>query len=84
MKKIISITSIAAGVLAIVSAIVAIIKGVIFTMNTSGFTGIIGGAGAPTIMLLVRTLNIPGIIISIIIGIILVAVGIWGLKKAKK
>ena len=46
--------------------------------------GIIGGADGPTAVMVVGALGMGSVIAKILIGVFLVAVGIWGFRKGKR
>ena len=83
MKKELSIISIIAGGLILLSVIAPMVIGAILTSQASGTVGIIGGADGPTAIFVVGTLGAGSVIIESVIGVLLVAVGIWGLYKCK-
>lgn len=84
MKKALSIISIVAGGLLLLSVIAPMIIGAILSSQPSGSVGIIGGADGPTAVFVVGTFGAGGVIIESVIGVLLIAVGIWGLIKSKK
>ena len=84
MKKALSIISIVAGGLVLLSIIAPMIIGAILSSQPSGSVGIIGGADGPTAVFVVGTFGAGGVIIESVIGVLLVAVGIWGLYRCKK
>ena len=84
IKKALSIISIIIGFLILLSLITPMIMGLILKSQASGAISIIGGADGPTAIMLVGTLGAGSVIIEIIIGVLLIAVGIWGLRKLKK
>ncbi|MBQ8798241.1 MAG: hypothetical protein IJZ55_01595 [Lachnospiraceae bacterium] len=84
MKKVLSIISIVVGGLILLSVIAPMIIGAILSSQSAGSVGIIGGADGPTAVLLVGTLGAGSVIVEIVIGVLLIAVGIWGLIKCKK
>ncbi|MBP3616985.1 MAG: hypothetical protein J6J38_03010 [Lachnospiraceae bacterium] len=84
MKKVLSIISIVAGGLFLLSVIAPMVIGAILTSQASGSVGIIGGADGPTAVFVVGTFGAGGVIIESVIGVLLVAVGIWGLVKSRK
>ena len=83
MKKVLSIISIVAGGLIILSVIVPMIIGAILTSQPAGSVGIIGGADGSTAVFVVGTFGAGSVIIESVIGVLLVVVGIWGLHKCK-
>ena len=84
MKKVISIIAIVAGGLVLLNVAAPMIIGAVLEAKAASSVGIIGGADGPTAILLVGTIGAGSIISEIVIGILLVAVGIWGLRKFKK
>ena len=84
MKKVISIIAIIAGGLVLLSVVAPMIIGVILKAKVSGSVAIIGGADGPTTIFLVGALGVGGIIIEIVLGILLIAAGIWILMKSRK
>ena len=84
MKKVLSIISIVAGGLILLSVIVPMVIGAILTSQVSGSVGIIGGADGPTAVFVVGTLGAGGVIIESVVGVLLIVVGIWGLIRCKK
>lgn len=84
MKKVLSIISIIAGSLLLLSVAAPMIMSLTLKSQASGAVGIIGGADGPTTIFLAGTLGAGSIIIEILIGVLLISVGIWGLGKLKK
>ena len=84
MKKVLSIISIVAGGLVLLSVIAPMIIGAILSSQPSGSVGIIGGADGPTAVFGVGTIGAGSVIVESVIGVLLIAVGIWGLVKCKK
>ena len=85
MKKTLSIISIIAGGLVLLSVAAPLIVGLILKAQTAaGSVSIIGGADGPTAIFLAGTIGAGGVIVEIVIGVLLIAVGIFGLKKLKK
>ena len=84
MKKVLSIISIVAGVLLLLSVIVPMIVGAILASQPYGSVGVIGGADGPTAVFVVGSLGVGSVIMESAIGVLLLAVGIWGLIKCKK
>lgn len=85
MKKVLSIISLIAGGLVLLSVAVPMIIGVILKAQTAANSiGIIGGADGPTAIMLVGTVGVGSVIIEIVIGGLLIVAGIWGLRKIKK
>ena len=85
MKKVLSIIGIIVGSLVLLSVVAPMIMGVILKVQVvANSVGIIGGADGPTAIMLVGTVGAGNIIIEIVIGVLLIAAGIWGMKKFKK
>lgn len=84
MKKALSIISIIAGGLVLLGVAAPVIVGLILKAQAAaGSIGIIGGADGPTAIMLVGTIGVGSIIVEILIGVFLIAVGIWGFRKCK-
>ena len=85
MKKVISVISIIAGSLVLLGVVAPMIVGAILKAQTAASSiGIIGGADGPTAIMIVGTIGASSVIIEVVVGILLIAAGIWGLKKIKK
>ena len=85
MKKVLSIIGIIVGSLVLLSVVAPMIMGVILKVQVvANSVGIIGGADGPTAIMLVGTVGTGSIIVEIVIGVLLIVAGIWGLKKFKK
>lgn len=84
MKKVLSIIAIVVGGLVLLSAVAPMIIGAVLEAQISNSVGIIGGADGPTAVVVVGTLGMGSVIIEIVIGILLIGVGIWGLRKSRK
>ena len=83
-RKELFIISIVAGGLLLLSVIAPMVIGAILTSQASGSVGIIGGADGLTAVFVVGSLGVGSVIIESVIGVLLVAVGIWGLVKSRK
>ena len=84
MKKALSIISISAGGLVLLSVVLPMIIGVVLKAETVvSSISIIGGADGPTAIMLVGVTGVGSVITEIIIGVFLVVAGIWGLRKIK-
>ena len=85
MKKALSIISIIAGGLVLLSVVVPIIIGAVLKAQTAANSiGIIGGADGPTAIMVVGVTGVGSIIVESVVGALLVIIGIWGLRKIKK
>lgn len=85
MKEALSIISIIARGLVLLSVVAPMIIGAILKVQTAANSiGIIGGADGPTTIMLVGTVGVGSVIIEIVIGALLIVAGIWGLRKGKK
>ena len=61
-----------------------IIGAILKAQTAANSIGIIGGADGPTAIVLVGTVGAGSIIVEIVIGVLLIVAGIWGLRKIKK
>ncbi len=68
----------------VLSQIVPMVISAILKRQISDSVGIIGGADGPTAVLVVGTLSAGSTVLEIVFGIILIAAGIWGIRKCKK
>lgn len=88
IKKIISIVLMIVGAFMVIGSVAPIIIGAILEARMeaqiSDSVGIIGGADGPTAVMVVGTLGMGSVIAKILIGVLLVAVGIWGCRKSKR
>ena len=84
MQKATSVIAIVIGILILCSVAAPSLINAAFAMPASSSIGIIGGADGPTAVMVTSTISPVGIIVAIVIGIVVIALGIWGLKKAKK
>ena len=84
MKKVLSVISIIAGGLTLLSVAAPVIMGAILKAQAASTVGIIGGADGPTAVMLVGVIGTGSVIFEIVIGVLLIGVGIWGIKKIKK
>lgn len=84
MKKAISVISIIGGGLVLLSVIIPMIAGLILKAQAASSVGIIGGADGPTAIMLVGVIGTGSVIVEVVVGFLLIAVGIWGLIKIKK
>ena len=84
MKRVISIIAIIVGVLVLLSVAAPMIMGEILKDQAVSSIGIIGGADGPTAIMLVGMIGAGGVIFEIVIGVLLIVAGIWGLRKLKK
>lgn len=84
MKKVLSILAIIFGSLAILSGVVPMLIGIILGMATPSSVGFIGGADGPTAIMIVGSAGIWSVITVLAIGILLLATGIWGLRRKEK
>ena len=66
------------------SVIAPMIIGAILTSQPSASVGIIGGADGLTAVFVVGTWGASGVIIESVVGVLLIAVGIWGRIRCKK
>ena len=84
MKKVFSIIAIVAGDLVLLSVVAPMIIGAVLEAQITNSVGIIGGADGPTAVVVVGTLGMGSVITEVVIGVLLVGVGIWGLRKSRK
>ena len=88
VKKIISIAVIIVGAFMVLSGVAPMIVGAILEAQMesqiANSVGIIGGADGPTAVMVVGTLSIGSVIIKVVIGVLLVAGGIWRYRKSKR
>ena len=88
MKKIISIIAIIVGGMVLLSVVAPVIIGAIleFQMKAqvAGSVGIIGGADGPTSIMVTGVTHIGSVVTEVVVGVLLIVVGIWGLRKSKK
>ena len=88
VKKIISITGIIVGSFIVLSGIAPSIIGAILEVQMesqiASTVGVIGGADGPTAVMVSGVIGIGNVVLEIVLGILLVVAGIWGLRKCKK
>ena len=88
MKKAISIIAIVAGGLVLLSVAAPVLIGDIleFQMKAqvAGTVGIIGGADGPTSIMVTGVTGIGSVVTEVVVGVLLIVAGIWGLRKNKK
>lgn len=84
MKKVLSIISIIVGGLVLIGVVAPMIMGAILKSQMASSVGIIGGADGPTAIMVAGAIGGSSVIVEIVIGVLLIAGGIWGLKKIKK
>ena len=84
VKKIISIAVIIVGAFMVLSGVAPMIIGAILEARVASSVGIIGGADGPTAVMVTAVNSTGNVVLEIIIGILLVVAGIWGLRKSKK
>ena len=88
MKKIISIIAIVVGGLVLLSVAAPVLIGDIleFQMKAqvAGTVGIIGGADGPTAVMVTGVTRVGSVVTEVVVGVLLIVAGIWGLRKNKK
>lgn len=84
MKKAITIISIIIGGLVLLKASAVMIIEEILKAQVTGSVSVIGGADGPTSVFVAGTVGEGSVIIEIILGVLLIIVGVWGLRKIKK
>ena len=83
-KKTLFVTSIIVGILILVSVVVPIIIGVV--EKTQASIGVIGGADGPTSIMIVGVVSAFGsgsLILKTLLGVMLIVIGHWWLKRNK-
>lgn len=84
MKKVVSIAAIIVGALLLLSAAAPMIVGMILNVPSANPSmGIIGGADGPTAIVVAGSVSTGGMMITIAIGLLLIAAGILALVKCK-
>ena len=58
--------------------------GIILGMATPSSVGFIGGTDGPTVIMIAGSAGIWSVIAVLAIGILLLATGIWGLRRKEK
>ena len=84
VKKIISIAVIIVGVFMVIFGVAPMIIGAILKAQVASTVGIIGGADGPTSIMVSRVSGTGNIVLEIVVGVLLIGAGIWGLRKCKK
>lgn len=84
VKKIISIAVIIVGAFMVLSGVAPMIIGAILESRAASSIGIIGGADGPTTLMVAGVIGTGNVVIEILVGVLLVIAGIWGLRKCKK
>ena len=84
VKKIISIVVIFIGAFKILSGVAPMIIGTILESREASAIGIIGGADGPTTVMVTGVIGTGNVVLEIVIGILLIIAGIWGIRKCKK
>ena len=88
MKKAIFIIAIVAGGLVLLSVAAPVLIGAIleFQMKAqvAGTVGIIGGADGPTAVMVTGVTQVGSAVTEVVVGVLLIVAGIWGLRKNKK
>ncbi len=79
MKKIASAALILAGLFSLTNAVLGFIK----LISAPSGANIIGGADAPTLMLLLKTGGVP-LIAFFAVGVLLIGLGIFLIKRANR
>ena len=87
-KKIISIAGIIIGTFMVLSGIAPMIISAILEAQMgsqmANTLGIIGGADGPTTVMVSSVIGTGNVVLEIVIGIVLLVAGIWGLRKCKR
>lgn len=84
MKKALSVAAVVVGALVLLSVFGPSIAALLSAVSPAASVGIIGGADGPTAIMVAGTNSPLFVIVPVIIGILLIAVGIWGIKKLKQ
>ena len=86
MKKVLSILSIIAGSLLVLSGVAPVILSVILKVMVSSSVGVIGGADGPTAIFVTGSLGAGYVTLvgELLLGIVLIGIGIWGCKKSRR
>lgn len=84
VKRIIAVLAIILGALMVIGGVSPMIIGAILEAQTSTSVGIIGGADGPTAVFVAGKLGIWSVIMEVLIGVFLIAAGIWGCWRCKK
>lgn len=81
VKKIISIAVIIVGVFMVIFGVAPMIIGAKLKDQVASAVGIIGGADGPTSIMVSRVSGTGNIVLGIVVGVLLIVSGIWGLRK---
>lgn len=84
VKKILSIAAIIVGALTVISGVAPMIVGAVMELQIANSVGIIGGADGPTAVMVVGTLGVGSAVAEILVGIALIIVGVFFLRKCRK
>lgn len=84
MKKAISVISVVVGILVLFSVFSPMVINTVAAVPASSSIGIIGGADGPTVITVSGPMSTGGMILAIAIGVLILALGIWGIRKLKK
>ncbi len=84
MKKVISVLAVVVGGVVLLGMAGMLIAGLATAVSPAASVGIIGGADGPTAITVSGPMGTAGVIAVIAIGLVIVALGAWGLPKAKK
>lgn len=81
VKKIISIAIIILGAYMVIGGVAPMIIGAILRAQVASTVGIIGGADGPTSILVSGVIGTGNVVFEIVVGVLLILAGIWGLRK---
>lgn len=84
IKKILSIAVIIVGAFMVLSGVAPMVIGAILESRAAGSVGIIGGADGPTTVMVSGVIGTGNVVLEIVVGVLFVIAGIWGLRKCKK
>ena len=84
VKKIISIVVIIIGAFMVIGGVAPMIMGAVLKAQVASTVGIIGGADGPTSIMVSGVIGAGNVVLEIVVGVLLIVAGIWGLRKCKK
>lgn len=84
MKKAISVISVVIGGIVLFGVAAVLIAGLIAVLSPAVSVGMIGGADGPTAITVSGPTSTAGMLAAIAGGLVIFALGIWGLRKTKK
>ena len=84
MKKGIAVLAVVIGGIVLLGVGGMLLAGLATALSPAASVGIIGGADGPTAITVSGPTGTAGVIAAIAIGLVIVALGAWGLRKARK